>query len=298
MDRFESMAVFVAIVESGSLSAAGRKLAMPLPTISRKIAELEAHIKTRLLNRSTRKLTLTDAGKAYLLACQQILESLQEAEAAAAGEYNAPQGQLNITAPIVFGRLHVLPVITEFLQAYPDINVELVLRDRTLDLLEEHIDVAVRIGELPDSSHIATRVGTIHQVVCASPRYLAQHGTPQTPQDLSNHACVTFARPSLPDAWTFNSGRRRVTIPVQSRLIVNTAEAAIDAAIAGVGITSVLSYQVEHALQAATLRVVLQKYQPAPMPISLVYTGQRLLPQKLRAFLDFSTPRLRGRMVS
>lgn len=298
MDRLESMAIFVTIVETGSLSAAGRKLGMPLPTLSRKISELESHIKTRLLNRSTRKLTLTDAGESYLTACKQILEAVAEAESAAAGEYSSPKGHLIITAPIVFGRLHVLPVTTEFFKAYPEIDVQLVLGDRTLDLLEEHIDLAVRIGELPDSSHIATRVGTIRHVVCASPAYLAKQGTPANPQDLVGHNCVTFMGLSLPNAWTFEMGRAKVAIPIHSRLVVNTAEAAIDAAIAGVGLTRVLSYQVENAVSAGALCIVLQQFETASMPISLVYTGQRLLPLKLRAFLDFATPRLRARLDS
>ena len=297
MDRLDAMEVFVTAVEAGSLSAAGRKLGMPLPTISRKLSELEAHIKTRLLNRSTRQLTLTDAGQSYLAACKQILEAVREAESAAAGEYSAPRGQLTVTAPIVFGRLHVLPVTTEFLRAYPEVDVELVLGDRSLDLLEEHIDLAVRIGVLPDSSHLATRVGAIRQVVCASPAYLAEHGTPNEPHDLTRHACVTFAGFRQPAAWTFKAGRDKVEIPVHSRLVVNTAEAAIDAALAGAGLTSVLSYQVESAIKSGALQIVLPDFEPAPLPVSLVYAGQRQLPQKLRAFLDFATPRLRDRLA-
>lgn len=296
MDRLESMHVFVAVVETGSLSAAGRKLGMPLPTISRKISELESYIKTRLLNRSTRKLALTDAGKSYLTACRQILEAVDEAESAAAGEYSAPKGHLIVTAPIVFGRLHVLPVTLDFLKAYPDVDVQLVLGDRSLDLLEEHIDLAVRIGDLPDSSLIATRVGSIRQVVCASPAYLAKHGTPKIPHDLTGHNCITFSGLMLPNAWVFKVGRSKEAIPIHSRLIVNTAEAAIDAAISGVGLVSALSYQVESAIKAGALGIVLQEFESAPMPISLVFTGQRLLPLKLRAFLDFATPRLRARL--
>jgi DNA-binding transcriptional LysR family regulator len=298
MDRLDAMAVFVAAVEAGSLSAAGRKLGMPLPTISRKLSELEAHIKTRLLNRSTRQLTLTDAGQSYLAACKQILEAVQEAESAAAGEYSAPRGQLIVTAPIVFGRLHVLPVTTDFLRAYPEVDVQLVLGDRPLDLLEEHIDLAVRIGELPDSSLIATRVGAIRQVVCASPGYLAEHGVPNEPHDLSRHACVTFAGLRQASAWTFRTGRDKAAVPVHSRLVVNTAEAAIDAAIAGTGLTSVLSYQVESAIKSGKLKLVLQDFEPAPVPVNIVYAGQRRLPQKLRAFLDFATPRLRDRLAT
>lgn len=293
MNRLESMAVFVAVVEAGSLSAASRKLRMPLPTVSRKISELESHIKSRLLNRSTRKLTLTDAGGAYLAACKRILEDVGEAERAASGEYRAPTGDLVITAPILFGRLHVLPIVIEFLKAYPDVQIRLVLGDRPLNLLEDHIDLAVRIGELPDSNLIATRVGMIRNVVCASPEYFSKHGTPRQPQDLSKHACITFSGIMLPESWSFERDRSALTVTVRSRLVVNTAEAAIDAAIQGVGITRILSYQIEQAMRTGTLVTVLRKFEPPPIPVSLVYTSQRLLPLKLRAFLDFAAPRIR-----
>src|SRR5262249_1486807 len=183
MDRLKAMSTLLAAVEAGSLSAASRKLAMPLPTVSRKVSELEAHLRTRLVNRTTRSLTLTDAGRAYIVACKRILEDLDEAERAAAGEYRAPRGDLIITAPIVFGGLHVVPIVTDFLKAYPDINVRLVLADRVVNLLEDNIDLAVRISELPDSSLMATRVGSIGPVVCASKAYFKRRGVPKTPDD-------------------------------------------------------------------------------------------------------------------
>ena len=204
MDRFESITVLLAAVETGSLSAAGRKLGMPLATVSRKVSELEAHLKARLLSRSTRKLTLTDAGREYVVACKRILEYMSEAERAASGEYSAPRGELIITAPIVFGRLHVLPVISEFLKAYPEVDVRLVLGDRIANLMEDQVDLAVRIGELPDSSLIATRVGTIRHVVCGSPAYFAEYGTPKSPNELTAHRCITFAALMSPNAWTFD----------------------------------------------------------------------------------------------
>ena len=298
MDRLDSMYVFVTVVEMGSFSAAGRKLGIPLPTISRKIAELETYIKTGLLNRTTRKLSLTDAGKVYLSACKQILDAVSEAESEAAGEYSSPKGQLIITAPIVFGRLHVLPVVVDFLKAYPDVDVQLVLGDRLLDLLEEHINLAIRIGELPDSSNIATRIGSIRQVVCASPQYLSTHGTPAKPQDLIKHECITLPVLTMPDVWVFKSSRGKESIPIHSRLVVNTAEAAIDAAVAGVGLVSALSYQVEFAIKSGALCTVLEKFESAPMPVSMMFKGQRILPLKLRAFLDFASPRLRQRLMS
>lgn len=293
MDRFESMSVLLAVVEAGSLSAAGRKLGMPLATVSRKISELEGHVKARLLSRSTRQLALTDAGRDYVVACKRILEDVNEAERTAAGEYSAPRGDLIITAPIVFGRLHVLPITNEFLKAYPEVNVRLVLGDRVVNLLEDHVDLAVRIGELPDSTLIAMRVGTIRRVVCGSLTYFAERGTPKSPAELSAHRCVTFAGLMSPDTWIFKVNGVDVSVPIQSRLTVNTAEAAIDAAIAGVGVTRVLSYQIENAVQADLLEVALREFEPAAIPVNLVYTGQVRLPLKLRVFLDFAAPRLR-----
>jgi DNA-binding transcriptional LysR family regulator len=297
MDRLESMSILVAAVEAGSLSAAGRRLGAPLTTVSRKISELEEHLKTRLLNRSSRKLTLTDAGRSYIEACKRILEDVGEAERAASGEYSAPKGDLIITAPIVFGRFHVLPIAMEFLKAYPDIDIRIVLVDRVVDLFEDHVDLAVRIGELPDSSLVATRIGAIRRVACGSPAYLAERGTPKTPGELGTHDCITFEGLSSPNAWVFTTAKSDASVSIRSRLVVNTAEAAIDAAIAGVGITRVLSYQIANATRAGALAVVLEKFEPAPSPVSLVYTGQRLLPLKLRAFLDFAAPRLKTRLM-
>lgn len=192
MDRLEAMAILVAAIEAGSLSGAGRRLGIPLATVSRKLADLESHLNARLLTRTTRRLTLTDAGRTYVAACKRILEEVSEAERGASGEYRAPKGDLTITAPIVFGRLHVLPVVAQFLKAYPEIDIKLVLADRVLHLLEDNIDVALRIGVLPDSSLVGKKVGEIREIVCASPAYLAEHGWPRVPADLVGHQCVTF----------------------------------------------------------------------------------------------------------
>lgn len=296
MDRLESMSIFVNAVEAGSLSAAARRLGLPLATVSRKVSDLEAHLKTRLLTRSSRQISLTGAGQSYVAACKRILEDVGEAERAASGEYSAPKGGLIITAPIVFGRLHVLPLVAEFLAAYPDINIRLVLADHVVNLLEDPIDLALRIGELPDSGLVATRVGAIRRVVCGSPAYFAAHGTPKNPSDLATHACVTFEGLMAPDAWTFNTGKSTLSVAVRSRLVVNTAEAAVDAAIASLGVTRVLSYQIAQAAREGLLSVVLQEFEPPPLPVSLVHAGGRLLPLKLRAFLDFAAPRLKARL--
>ena len=297
MDRLAAMSTLLAVVEAGSFSAAARRLGTPLATVSRRVSELEAHLKTRLLNRSSRQLGLTEAGRSYIIACRRIVEEVAEAERAAAGEYSAPTGELVITAPVVFGRLHVLPIATEFLGAYPDIVIRLLLLDRIVNLLEDHVDLAIRIGHLPDSSLIAARVGAIRQVVCAGPHYLAERGTPQRPEDLASHDCITFEGLVRPESWTFSTGRSELSVAVRSRLVVNTAEAAIDAAISGAGVTRVLSYQIATARKAGRLHILLQPFEPAPWPVSLAYTGGGLLPLKVRAFLDFAAPRLRARLA-
>ncbi|WP_296746374.1 LysR family transcriptional regulator [Mesorhizobium sp.] len=297
MDRLDAMSLFAGTVEAGSLSAASRRLGMPLATVSRRLSDLEKHLRTRLLNRSTRRLTLTDAGEAYLVACRRILSEVSEAERAAAGEYISPTGELAVTAPVVFGRLHVLPIVTGFLAAYPDVDIRLTLSDRITQLVDEHIDLAVRIGELPDSAMVATRVGSIRRITCASPGYFARHGTPARPEEIAGRDCITFEGLAAPAAWSFVIGKSETVVPVRSRLQVNTAEAAIDAAVAGLGLTKVLSYQADAAVRDGKLSVVLDAFEPPPWPVSLVHTGQGRLPVKLRAFLDFAAPRLKERLA-
>ena len=285
MNRLESMSVLISAVESGSLSAAARNLGTPLSTVSRKVSELESYLKTRLINRSTRRLTLTDAGQAYISACKRILDDIEEAERAAMGEYSRPKGGLVITAPIVFGRLHVLPIVLEFLNAFREIDIRLTLSDHVINLLDESVDIAVRIGELPDSSLVAVRVGSTRRVICGSPVYFAAHGRLEGPDEIGSHDFIAFEGLMAPGAPA-----------MRARLVVNTAEAAIDAAVAGLGVTSVLSYQIEPALRAGKLQLALEKFEPAPLPISLVHAGGRLLPLKMRAFLDFAALRLKDRL--
>ncbi len=291
------MSVFTAIVDMGSLSAAGRRLDVPLATVSRKLADLESHLGTRLITRSTRRLDLTDAGRDYLEACRQILEQVDEAERAASGAYAKVRGRLVVAAPIVFGRLHVVPVAAAFLERHPEVDMQLRLGDRNVNLIEEHVDVALRIGSLPDSSLVATPVGTVRRVVCASPGYLERYGTPQAPDDLASHRCVTFDGLDAAAAWTFPSadGARR-QVPVRSRLTVSTADAAIAAATLGLGLTRVLSYQVADALRDGRLVRVLAADEPPPVPANLIYPGQGRLPMKTRAFIDLAAGRLRERL--
>ena len=297
MDRLDAMSVFAAIVDEGSLSAAGRRLKVPLATVSRKLADLEAHLKTRLITRSTRKLVLTDAGRDYLAACRQILEQVDEAERAAAGAYAKVRGQLVVAAPVVFGRLHLVPVAAAFLEAHPEVDIQLRLSDRNVNLIEEHVDVALRIGALPDSNLVATQVGMVRRVVCASPAYLERFGWPQSLQDLARHQCVTFDGLDAATAWTFAdaAGQKRQA-RVRSRMTVTTADAAIEAAVLGLGLTRVLSYQVADALRIGRLARVLAEEESPAVPASLIHPGQGRLPMKTRAFIDFAVGRLRDRL--
>lgn len=294
MDRLEAMSILVASVEEGSFSAAGRKLGVPLPTISRKVADLEGHLKVRLLVRSTRKLALTEAGHAYVAACKRILDDIDQAEAQVSGEYTLPRGELTITAPISFGRLHVLPVVNEFLKQFPEITIRMLLSDRNADLVDQHIDMAVRIGDLPDSNLVATRVGTVRRVMCASPAYLADHGTPKKPDDLARHQCIFFSGLGTGASWNFKSrGQSTTAVHPPCRLHINTAEAAIDAAIAGVGLTNVLSYQAARAVSEGRLTIILKDFEPKPLPVHLLHAHQGVSPLKMRRFLEFAAPRIR-----
>ncbi|GAP36539.1 LysR family transcriptional regulator [Piscinibacter sakaiensis] len=298
MDRLDAMAVFTAIADAGSLSGAGRALHLPLATVSRKLADLEAHLGTRLVTRTTRRLELTEAGHGYLAACRQILERVDEAERTAAGAYAEVKGTLVVAAPIVFGRLHLVPLAAEFLEAHPAVDLQLILGDRNVDLIDAHVDLALRIGELPDSGLVATRVGRVRRIVCASPAYLARHGTPRTPDDLAAHRCIAFAGLDAATPWSFvGAGGTRRLVPVRPRLGVSTAEAALDAAELGLGLTRVLSYQAADALRQGRLVRVLADDEPPALPVSLVHPGGARLPMKTRAFLDLAAARLRERLA-
>nr|WP_041757841.1 LysR family transcriptional regulator [Bradyrhizobium sp. ORS 278] len=297
MDRLDAMEVVLAAADAGSLSKASRALGLPLATVSRKVAELEAHLKATLLIRSAKGLELTPAGRSYVAAARAILEQVAEAERAASGEYSEPKGDLVVTAPIMFGRLHALPVVTRFLGAYPDVAVDLVMTDRVAHFLDDQVDVALRIGQLPDSRLIATRLGTVRHVVCASPDYLAANGCLAAPDDLARHSVVSFQSVSTESAWPFERGGSEITAGFRARLGVNTIDAAIDAGLSGAGLVRALSYQVVDHVRSGRLQLVLETFEPEPRPVHLVYDGQTRLPLKLRAFVDFAVPLLRQRLV-
>ena len=300
VDRLEAMTILLRVVDRGSFSAASRDLGVPLATVSRKVNELETHVRTKLLVRTTRKVALTDAGATYVASARRILDEIDQTERIAAGEFHVPRGELILTAPIFFGRLHILPTVTEFLAAYPEINVRLLLSDRNLHLIEDHVDMAVRIGPLPDSTMIATRVGLMRTVVCASPKLLAGQGVPKSPEDLASLPCVNFELLSPASAWPFRlkSTEGTTDMPIRPRLSVTTAEAAVWAAAKGLGVTRVLHYQCADAIKDGSLRIILANFEVEPLPVHLLHAGRGALPSKMRVFLDFAAGRLRESLSS
>ncbi|CRM30774.1 LysR family transcriptional regulator [Pseudomonas sp. 52 E 6] len=294
MDRFEAMKLLVAAIDAGSLTAAGRLADIPLPTISRKISDLEMLIGSRLLIRTTRRLSLTDAGVAYVAAARRILEQLEVAEREAAGEFIAPKGELVLTAPIMFGRLHVLPIVNAFLGEFSEINIRLLLSDSNAHLVDDHVDMAVRIGTLADSGMIATQVGAMRTVICASPRLLEAYGRPECPADLQNLPTVRLDAP-MPFQHS-KHGVAESTRRMPPRLSVTTADAAAQAAIDGVGVVQLLHYQVAEAISEGLLEIVLDNYEPPSAPINLIHMSPGHMPLKMRRFLDFAIPRFRQRL--
>jgi DNA-binding transcriptional LysR family regulator len=297
MDRLEAMSVIIAVTETGSISAASRRLKSPVATVSRKVAELEFRLKAQLFQRTSRRMTLTDAGRSYIDACKRIILQVDDAEREVSGEYRFPKGEMAVTSPWGLGHTHLLPLAVEFLEAYPDISLRLMLTDRVVNTTEENIDIAIRVGVLPDSSMIATRVGSIRTVVCASPSYLEAHGHPKLLSDLANHDCITIDEHAVPSVWKFVRGSRARIVPIRSRLCVNTSEAAVLAAIEGAGLTRVMSYKMDAAKHAGKLAIVLEEFEPEPLPVHIIYAQRKPVPLKLRAFLNWMTPRLKARLT-
>lgn len=296
MDRFEAMSVLLEVVEAGSISAASRKLRMPLATISRKVSELEEHLNARLLMRSNRRVTLTEAGRSFVAASRRILADLGDAERDASGETKMLKGDLVLSAPIALGRFYLLPIVMDFIKGHPNIDVRMMLVDRRVNMIEEHVDLGLRVGELDDYSLVAKKVGTVRRVVCASPAYLACRGTPMSPEDLKDHDCITFENTLSSQHWTFNVGKTEKSVPIHSRLIVSTAEAATDAAVGGLGLTRMLNYQIDAQRRTGALKLVLESFREPPKAVHLIYETGRHLPLKIRNFLDFAAPRLKQTM--
>lgn len=290
MDRWQAMRIFVKVAETASFAESARLLHMSAPAVTRAIAALEAQIGVRLFVRTTRAVKLTEPGSRYLHDCRRILSDIVEAEAAAAGAYATPTGTLSITASVLFGRMHVLPVVHEYLRAHPAVSGRLLFVDRQVNLVEEGIDVAVRIGHLPDSGFTAIKVGSVRRVVCGAPAYFREHGIPTAPADLQAHRIVASTGAWASPEWRFARGQR---VTIDSWLQCNGNDAAIATAVAGLGLTRVLHYQIGPALLDGSLQIVLAEHEEAPLPIHVLYPEGRHAPAKVRAFVDLAARRLR-----
>ncbi len=294
MDRLQAMTTFVAVVETGGFASAARKLDLSPPVVTRAVAELESRLGLRLLTRTTRIVRVTEAGARYADDCRRILAEIDDAEQAAQGEHQAPKGTLTITAPVMFGQLYVTPLLTQYLLQWPQLDANCLFLDRVVNLLEEGVDVAVRIGELPDSSLHAARVGRVRRVLVVSPAYAQAHGLPAHPRDLTDHALISAAGLTAQPEWHFGIGDQAFSQRVQPRMRSTSNEAAIAAAIAGLGIARVLSYQVAAQLQSGALVPVLAAHETADLPIHVVHHGGRRATQRVRGFIDLVVEGLRA----
>jgi DNA-binding transcriptional LysR family regulator len=287
-DRFEVMQAFIAVCDAQGFSAAARKLDMSPSVVTRLVAGLETRLGVRLLQRTTRSVRLTDAGARYLQRARQIVAEVEEAELSAQEERGEPTGRLVVAAPVVFGRLHARPLLTRYLELYPKVSVELQLANHFVSLVEEGVDVAIRVGELVDSGLIARGLGQTRRTLVASPAYLSQCGVPRRPSDLAEHRLIAFSGAASRRDWSFWSEGTASSVPVAPRFFSNSGDAAIDHAIAGGGIASALSYQVVDACRAGRLVELLQAFAPPPLPIQAVFPTSRLLSRKVRAFIDLT----------
>ncbi|MGE7815210.1 LysR family transcriptional regulator [Pseudomonas sivasensis] len=292
MDRFHEMQVFLAVAEEEGFAAAARRLNTSPPSVTRAIAAMEQRIGTQLLARTTRSLHLTEAGQRYLADCRRILAELDEAEEAAAGSYSIPCGHLTVTAPVLFGELYVAPVLGDYLDRFPQVNINALLVDRVVNMVDEGVDVAVRIGHLHEPGQQAIKVGEVRRVVCASPGYLDQHGRPLHPEQLRAAQIIGLSSSHLVSEWAFVDAGQPLTVPIEPRLVVSANNAAINLARLGWGMTRVLSYQVAAAVAADELEIVLEAFEPAPLPIQVVFQSSGRVPAKVSTFVDFLSQRL------
>jgi DNA-binding transcriptional LysR family regulator len=296
MDRLDAMRIFVAVAKLESFAEAARQLRLSPSVVTRSIAQIEDHLGLTVLSRTTRSVRLTERGQAYLQSCEQILQDIDSAERRARGENAAPRGELHVAAPLVFGRLHVLPVIEKLLGAHQALSVRLSLSDRNAHLVDENIDVTVRIGELADSSFVAVKLGAVRRVVVASPAYLARRGVPASPGDLAGHDLIAFEGLEATNEWRFDAPDRLIRL--QPRLTVNSADAAIAAAEAGIGITRTLSYQAQAAVMAGRLVPILQDFAPPASPVSAIYPARRIASANVAAFVTAARDYCRARPLT
>ena len=294
MDRLHELEVFVAVADAGSFAKAGTRLRLSPPAVTRAISALEDRLGARVFNRTTRSLTITDVGQRFLESARRILTDLDCAEHEAVGETAVPNGHLTLTASVTFGRSALAPVVCAFLSQHPRVTMSVLLLDRIANLVEEGIDLAVRIGPLPDSNLVAKKIGTVRRILVASPDYLARRGVPQTPADLRHHSMIAFTGLMPNREWRFLDGKKGNSVSFVPRLEINDAAASIAAAEMGDGITVALSYMVAEQIRDGRLASILDNFTPPPVPVHLVYPQSRLVSSKLRAFIDFASPRLRA----
>ncbi|MBM4264695.1 MAG: LysR family transcriptional regulator [Deltaproteobacteria bacterium] len=293
MDQLHLMSVFVAVAEAESFAAAARRLGMSPAAITRAVAALEKRLAVKLFDRTTRYVRATEAGQRYLEDARRIIAEVNDADEAVKGINAAPRGHLAVTAPVLFGKIFILPGIVEYLQRYPDMEVSALFVDRVVNLLEEGLDVGVRIGKLPDSSMKAVRVGAVRRVLCASPAYLKKHGALKTPAELPKHSIIAAIGVSPTSEWKFRQDAKSISVRVKPRFSTNSNDAAIEAARGGFGITRLLSYQIAPHVTSGRLKIILAEFEPAPMPIHVLHREGRYASAKIRAFVDLIASRLR-----
>jgi DNA-binding transcriptional LysR family regulator len=292
MDRFRAMQAFIRIVDGGSLSAAARSLGVSLPAVVRTLAALEEHLGTRLLNRTTRRINLTDDGQQYYERARQILAEMDDAELSMSAARRRPGGTLSLTAPVVYGRLKLMPVLAEYRQRFPDVGIRLLLLDRNVNLIEEGLDLAIRIGALADSSLVAIELARVRRVLFASRAYLRRRGSPRHPRELAKHACLSLSVIAPADDWRFREQGRELALKVRPAFVSNSADAVIGMAEAGAGIGVAFSYQIERQLARRSLALVLEEFAPPPVPVSALYPHGRLTAARVREFLALAAASL------
>jgi len=294
MDRFHLMNVLVAVVDAKGFAGAARALAISPPAVTRAVNELEAHLGLRLLTRTTRTVRMTEAGERYVQDCRRILAEMAEADESVTGQHGAPRGRLTLTAPVLFGGAFVTPIVREYLQRYPEVSATCLFLDRVVNLVDEGVDVAIRIGELPDSTLQAIRVGQVRRVVCASPAYLREQGTPLSPDDLHRHTIVSANSVTPQLEWRMQHHGAPLSVRLQARMSTTTNDSAMAAVAGGFGLTRLLSYQVAEYLRAGTLQAVLTEFEPAPLPVHVLHREGRQASHRVRAFIDLAIERLRN----
>lgn len=294
MDRLHAIEVFAAVAAAGSFAKVARAMRLSPPAVTRAITSLETRLGARLLLRTTRSVRLTESGHRFLSDCQRILQDLQEAEEAATGSFTAPRGVLNVTASALFGRYFVAQILCDFVDKYPGVLANALFVDRLVHMLEEGIDVAVRIGPLPDSSLTAIKVGSVRRVVCAAPSYLEQHGLPQHPAELSSRRVIGAGSLTSTMEWVFGEKSNTLRVQLQPAITFNTVDAAIESAAGGWGLTRVLSYQIAPYLMDGRLQTVMREYEPDPWPVHVLHHEGRKASAKVRAFVDFTVAALRA----